>query len=81
MNQGQHEAASYGVFLQPLCKRNFQNKKCPLEERVQNGNDINPFWTCASVSSPPILCSYGNIKLPEKQQGKCFSWVFFFPAT
>lgn len=38
MNQGQH-----GVFLQHLCKRDFQNKKCPLEERVQKGNDINPF--------------------------------------
>lgn len=72
MKQGQHEAASYGVFLQHLCKCNFQNKKCPLEERVYKGNDINPFHfvlylnVCFSFLSP-ILCSYGNIKLSEKQ--------------
>lgn len=43
MKQGQHEAASYGVFLQHFRKRNFQNKKCPLEERIHKGNGMSPF--------------------------------------
>lgn len=43
MKQGQHEAVSYGVFLQHFRKRNFQNKKCPLEERIHKGNGMGPF--------------------------------------